>query len=232
MKPHIFTALFIVSLISFAFCAGESHVPPKNPGQDTTGAGAGYGGSGAAQTSGAVHPIVLGITGGVSFPVSDLHRRYSTGWNVGTYALFGAFPNISFGPSFTFNRFSPRDNAFLFFTPAGVPVGGGEVDGFSWLTDLEVVGRLGLPIKSDLIATFVQVGAGWFHFKEDVTRNVPGALAIESNLDGFASSYGLGVSFLVHRLLAIDILPIFHFDLSDRPPIDYFTLNASVSTTF
>jgi hypothetical protein len=254
MKLQIFTGLVVLSIYSYAFCAGESHVPPKNPGQDTTG-GAGYGGSGAAQqpqdtTVGpgyggsreAGQPktapsFYVGVNGGLAFPVSNLHVRYSIGWNAGAYALYWVLPDISVGPSFYFTKFPARSTGFTFATPVGVPVGFGA-DGYSWVTDLEAIGRLALPMHTSLVSTFAQVGAGWFHYKQNVKPNsgaaaLLGLIPIQTNFNGFASSYGLGLSFLVHKAVSIDLFPVFHFGVANHhAPVNYFTADLGIATTF
>jgi hypothetical protein len=235
MKLQIFTGLFVVSLLSFAFCAGESHVPPKNPGQDTTG-GAGYGGSQEAQQSQNAPSLYVGVNGGLSFPVSDQHVRYSIGWNAGAYALYWVLPSLSVGPSFSFNKFPARSTGFTFATPVGVTVGF-PAFGYAWVTDLEAIGRLALPIHTSLVSTFAQAGAGWFHYKQNVKPNggaaALGLIPITTDHNGFMSSYGLGVSFLVHKAVSIDLFPVFHFGVANHhAPVNFFTADLGIATTF
>jgi hypothetical protein len=232
MKWQMLTGVLVVCFYSFAFCAGESHVPPQNPGQDTT-SGAGYGGSGAGGESQAMPLAAVSLFGGFSFPVSDLSERYKVGWNAGGQALYMVMPRFYLGPSFFFNRWSAKKNDFTFFNTSGAPITGLTADGYSWLTDLELAGRFTMPLHTSLITPFVQLGAGWFHYRQNV--NASGALnvlSITTDLDGFVSSYGLGVSFLANPHVGIDFFPAFHFNVSNRPPINFFTTNLAITGIF
>jgi opacity protein-like surface antigen len=233
MKWQIFTGFVVLFVYSFAFCAGEAYVPPNNPGQNTI-VGAGYGGAGAEGESYPASLITMSILGGVSFPMSDLSTQHEIGWNVGVQALYMVYPSFYLGPSFSFNRFALKEKNFTFIGTDGIPVAGLNADGFSWLTDFGFAFRFTPPLDINPIAPFLQIGAGWFHFRQEVDASgVTNVLSVQEDRDGFASTWGLGVSFLVDRNFSIDLFPAFHFNVSsNHSPIDFFTTNLAFTAIF
>ena len=245
MDRKVFAGLCILSIASIAFCAGESHVPPKNPGQDTT-LGAGAAGAGQANRGQAAPSLamgsakylpnwIFGVDGGVSQPVGVFANPFNTGFNVGLNAFYFPVAPIGIGMTFGYDRWS-IDNGNVISSAnkqVGFPISsagtGGQSNIWSFIPSVRGgVGVFNLPVNLDL-----GVGYGLYLVNNniDVAGFSPAGAPVEAELqqEGTHAKSGFQIRMLIGagaaRFLNINFVPIYNIIFDGAHQIQYFNGN-------
>jgi hypothetical protein len=235
MNRQVLAGMLVFSMVPFAFGGGTSHLP-QDHGQDTTQFQGDHHGDHDGDHDGDHHEnaysmFSIGVEGSGSFPVGELTEQFAAGWDAGANILSWVAPNLGLGIAFDYNRWLAKENAFAV---AGVPVSGVTTDGSAWLTDLEAIARHAFPWEMWNTSLFGQLGLGWFHYHQELSPSpaIAGTATRESSNNGFATSYAIGLAMGPFSHIGVNIVPAFHFDVSNRAPIAYFSAALGVSYGF
>lgn len=178
----------------------------------------------------------LAVDGGLSFPVGALNDQFKIGWDVGA-SVFG-WPyrdDIGMGLQFSYNRWTADPSGFtLHVGPSGIRGTSSDANGHAWLVDVEPAVRFAFPYRNQYLSGFFQAGVGWFHFSTDAVASgtlaeTPVSEDFSKTIDGVSTSAGVGVTFGAYKSIGIELVPLFHFDLSNNKPITFFTTNIAIS---
>jgi opacity protein-like surface antigen len=160
----------------------------------------------------------VGVTGGLSMPMSDLGDVYQSGYNIGGMADYEFTSMLGFGIDAGYHSWNAKDDieaALAAFAVLAGAAPGTTVDVKLTAIQYGVHGKLTPPVVGP-IHPYGQIGVDGYNLKEAIELSDPSFPGGDISKNLFGYNVGAGVNFTMMPTLSLGILGQYHYVSSEN----------------
>jgi hypothetical protein len=184
---------------------------------------------------GAGRDVVLGVHGGLSWPLDEGTDELNTGFTVGASGYLTLIPNLLAGLGVSYNRWGV-DEEELINEIEGII--GGDVDGAVHMVEIMPTVRLTVPRLLRSFDIFGQFGIGVYIRTEQVEVEGTGTLGelisgkpLDDTDGRLGMQVGPGVSYGFLNFFGVELSGLYNLLFEEGPRSQYITLRAGLTVT-